>query len=151
MVKYSNKEPILFYEYRFYCFSNFSSFAVEWKNVIWMTSEHAYQAEKFTDKEIIKEIKEARSAHDSKKIAQKYQNKVRSDWENVKLCVMEEIIRAKLKQHPFIQKRLKQSEEREIIEDSHKDSFWGWGPNKDGENHLGRIWMKLRDDEKELS
>ncbi len=36
--------------------------------------------------------------------------------------------------------------DRELIESSPIDSFWGWGPNKDGQNHLGKIWMKLRDE-----
>ncbi|OGD67703.1 hypothetical protein A2442_03975 [Candidatus Campbellbacteria bacterium RIFOXYC2_FULL_35_25] len=139
-----NKEPILFYEKKFYCFSNFSSFAVEWKGSLWMTLEHAYQSAKFTDENIINEIKNARSSYDSKKIAQKYPDKVKNDWEDLKLSIMEEIIRAKLEQHPYIQEKLLQTEEREIIEDSHKDAFWGWGPNKDGENHLGKLWMKLR-------
>ena len=34
----------------------------------------------------------------------------------------------------------------ELIESSLIDSFWGWGPNKDGANHLGRVWMTLRDE-----
>lgn len=109
-----------------------------------MTLEHAYQSAKFTDENIINEIKNARSSYDSKKIAQKYPDKVKNDWEDLKLSIMEEIIRAKLEQHPYIQEKLLQTEEREIIEDSHKDAFWGWGPNKDGENHLGKLWMKLR-------
>ena len=33
-----------------------------------------------------------------------------------------------------------------IVEDSPKDSFWGWGPNRDGENQLGKLWMKLREE-----
>lgn len=36
--------------------------------------------------------------------------------------------------------------DRELIESSPIDSFWGWGPNKDGANHLGRVWMALRDE-----
>lgn len=143
-MKNNTNNPILFYERKFYCFSNFSSFAVELKGVLWMTSEHAYQAAKFKDKKIVEEIKNACSAYDSKKIAQKYPNDVKNDWDDIKLSIMEEIIRAKLNQHPFIQKRLKQSEGREIIEDSHKDSFWGWGLDKNGENNLGKLWMKVR-------
>ncbi len=32
----------------------------------------------------------------------------------------------------------------DIVEDSPKDDFWGWGPNRDGRNELGKIWMRLR-------
>ena len=59
---------------------------------------------------------------------------------------MEDIVRAKLSQHPYIQKKLLESGEREIIEASPEDAFWGWGPNKDGENQMGKIWMKLREE-----
>lgn len=117
---------------------------VEWQGVLWMTSEHAYQAAHFTDQGIIDEIKAARSAHDSKKIVEKYQDRKREGWKEMKIAVMEEIVRAKLSQHPYILKKLLQTEDREIIENSPKDAFWGWGLNKDGENHLGKIWMKLR-------
>jgi len=138
------QDPALFYGGEFYVFSNFSSFAVEWKGVLWMTSEYAYQAAHFTDEKIIESIKNARSAHDSKKLVEALQDKKRPDWKEVKLSIMEEIVRAKLSQHPYIQKKLLQTGDREIIEDSPKDSFWGWGPHKDGNNHLGKIWMKLR-------
>ena len=37
----------------------------------------------------------------------------------------------------------------EIVEASPVDAFWGWGPNKDGENALGKIWMKLREEIKQ--
>ena len=51
-----SKEPVLFYERYFYCFSNFSSFKVEWRGVLWMTSEHAYQAAHFEDEKIIEKM-----------------------------------------------------------------------------------------------
>lgn len=141
-----NKDTIGFYEREFYVFSNFSSFAVEWKGTVWMTSEHIYQAEKFEDVAIREEIRNARSAHDSKKVAEKYRERVRADWADVKLAVMEQILRAKLSQHPYVMKKLMQSKGRSLIEDSWRDSYWGWGQNKDGQNHLGRLWMKIRDE-----
>ena len=57
---------------------------------------------------------------------------------------MEEIVTAKLTQHPYIQEKLLQTLDLDIIEDSPKDSFWGWGPDRDGRNELGQIWMRLR-------
>ncbi len=138
-----------FYEREFYMFSNFSSFRVNWNGKDWMTSEHAYQASKFIDEDIITEIKEARSSHDSKKIAEKYSDKKREDWADVKLSLMEEIVRAKASQHQYIQKKLLETGNIELIEDSPKDSFWGWGPEKTGENHLGKIWMKIREELKD--
>ena len=140
-----NSEKIFFYEREFYPLSNFSSFMLEWKGVLYITSEHAYHTEKFNDPEIIEKIKNARSAHDAFKIAKEYEDKVRPDWSNIRVAVMEEIIRAKVAQHPYVKKKLLETGDKEIVEDSWRDDFWGWGPNKDGQNQLGKIWMKIRD------
>jgi predicted NAD-dependent protein-ADP-ribosyltransferase YbiA (DUF1768 family) len=69
-------DAILFYEGEYYMFSNFASFAVKYNGLIWMSSEHAYQAAKFQDKEVIDLIHKSLSAHDSKKVAHTYKNKV---------------------------------------------------------------------------
>lgn len=137
-------ERILFYEGIRYFLSNFSSFRVRWRDVDWMTSEHAYQAAKFDDPEIVDEIKRAVSAHDAKKIAQAYQEKKIRNWSEIKISIMEEILRTKLAQHPYIQRKLLENGNREIVENSPTDSFWGRGPDWKGENHLGKLWMKLR-------
>ncbi len=136
-----------FYEREFYCFSNFSSFTVQWKDKLWQTSEHAYQASRFFEKhpEVVEEIFNARSAHQAKKIAEKYSDLAAPDFHKDRIAVMEDICSHKLQQHPYIQKKLLQTENREIVEDSPQDSFWGWGPNRGGRNELGKIWMRLRD------
>jgi hypothetical protein len=139
-----SNDSIGFYEREFYVFSNFSSFAIEWQGVHWMTSEHAYQAAKFDDPALRQEIQNARSAHAAKKLAERYSERVRPDWHEKKLAIMEEILRVKLSQHPYVLKKLLQTEDKELIEDSWRDGYWGWGPNKDGLNHLGKLWMKLR-------
>lgn len=141
-----NNDPILFYENEYYFLSNFSSFAIEWKGYLCMTSEHAYQLEKFEDEEIREKIRNTKSAHDSKKTANLYKDKYRKDWDDIKLKIMKEILQEKVKQHPYIKRKLIESVDREIIENSHKDSFWGWGPNKDGTNHLGKLWMEIREE-----
>ncbi len=148
-VHITNQNPpadnrILFYEGTRYMFSNFSSFRVQWRGVSWMTSEHAYQAAKFNDPEIIELIKNAPSAHDAKKIAHAHQDKIVSNWSEIEVGIMEEILRAKLAQHPYIQRKLRESGNREIVENSPTDSFWGRGPDWKGQNHLGKLWMKLR-------
>ena len=111
----------------------------------WMTSEHAYQASKFFDEKIFQEILTASSAYKSKEIAQKYEKHVKKDWHKIKINIMEKIVRAKLEQHEYIQRKLLETGDREIVEDSPYDNFWGRGPDWEGENHLGKIWMKLRE------
>ena len=142
------KDKVFFYPKEFYVFDNFSSFQVEYNGYLWPTSEHAYQAGKFkdTNKAVYEKIKKAKSAHDAQKIANENKVLSRTDWDSVKKDAMKTILRCKIEQHPYVLKKLLQSEDREIIEDSWRDSFWGWGPNKDGLNVLGTIWMELREE-----
>jgi ribA/ribD-fused uncharacterized protein len=71
------------------------------------------------------------------------------DWEARRVGVMEEIVRAKLSQHPHILKKLKETGDKEIIENSPDDYFWGWGADHSGQNIHGKIWMKLREEIKQ--
>lgn len=165
-------EPVFFYEHEFYVLSNFSSFMVEWGNILFPTSEHVYHFEKFSQESVLsltrmfsssayvafgwsdkpkvrkiqKSILTARSAHDAQKIARENKQFWREDWEDIKVGVMEQIIRAKAEQHEYVMRKLLETGDREIIEDSWRDDFWGWGENKDGQNQLGKLWMKLREE-----
>lgn len=139
-------DAILFYEGEYYMFSNFAAFAVTYNGRVWMTSEHAYQAAKFDDESVVTLIHQALSAHDSKKVAHTYLSKVRENWENVKITVMEDIVRAKIAQHPYIREKLLATGNRQIIEDSHKDAFGGRGIDYKGRNELGEVWMRIREE-----
>jgi hypothetical protein len=148
---------VTFYEREFYPLSNFSSFQVYYDLRLWPTSEHAYQAMKFSsqtfsvwksvrDNEYIRqeEIRNQKSAHDAYKLANSMNDVRRPDWNDVRVKFMIDICRHKLHQHKYVQKKLVQTGNREIIESSPTDNFWGWGPNRDGQNMLGKIWMTLR-------
>lgn len=148
MHRLDNDKQIFFYENEFYAFSNFSSFAIEWKGKLYPTSEHVYHSEKFNDEGIKEKIRQTRSAHDSMYLAWSMKHKYRSDWEEVRVRVMRDILIAKIEQHPYVKKKLLQSAKKELIEDSWRDDFWGWGPNKDGRNQLGKLWMELREEYK---
>ena len=86
----------------------------------------------------------ARSARDTKVIADTYKNEISPKWDEVKVSFMEEILRAKLAQHEKVRSLLFETVGKDIIENSPTDSFWGVGEDGNGENHLGKLWMKLR-------
>ena len=67
-------------------------------------------------------------------------------WDERKLAVMEDILRAKFTQHPGLARKLKDTGSAVLINGiSGKDRFWGRDLYTDqGENHLGRLLMKLR-------
>ena len=102
-----------------------------------------------SDEELVNKIKNSHSADEAQRIAYANRDKRRKDWDEVKVDIMEELLRLKVEQNPYVKKKLLQTEDYLIVEDSPKDSFWGWGPNRDGENHLGKLWMELRDELKE--
>jgi ribA/ribD-fused uncharacterized protein len=141
-------DPVFFYPKEFYVFDNFSSFQVEYDGQLWPTSEHAFQAAKFKgfEPDVVQQVLEARSAHDAQKIAHKYKGKRNPDWEDVAEGIMKDILRCKVEQHPYVLKKLLESGDREIIEDSWRDSEWGWGENRDGENKLGKLWVEIREE-----
>lgn len=139
-------DVIGFYPREFFVFDNFASFQVDWHGRRWPTSEHAYQASHFFDTapELVEAIYEARSAHDAYRIAKANGDKAPDNWEDIKVGIMYEICKLKMLQNPYVHEKLLLSGDLDIVEDSPKDSFWGWGPNRDGRNELGKIWMQLR-------
>ena len=144
-------EVIGFYQREFYCLDNFSSFKVEYEGYLYSSLEEAYQSLGFVSSapEIAEKIKRSHSAHEAQKIAYDNKDKRQSNWDEVKLDVMEKLIRAKIDQNPYVKKKLLETKDYIIVEDSPKDSFWGWGSDRNGQNNLGKLWMKLRDELKE--
>lgn len=143
-------EVIGFYPREFYCLDNFSSFKVEYDGYLYSSNEEAYQAIGFLESapEIAELIKNSYSAHDAQKIAYANRDKRRKDWDEVKVEIMEKLLRAKLEQNPYVKKKLLETKDYLIVEDSPKDDFWGWGEDRNGHNQLGKLWMKLREEYK---
>jgi ribA/ribD-fused uncharacterized protein len=139
--------PIKFYTPRFYVFNNFSAHAIEFRGKLYPTCEHAYQAAKCTDPQGQEAIRNARSPLEAKRLANETYKAARDpDWGNKKVAVVEEILRSKLAQHPEAQEALRDSGNEDIVEDSPTDYFWGEGADGSGQNMLGKLWMKLRDE-----
>lgn len=135
-----------FYERTFFTFSNFSSFMVEWKGKLWPTSEHAYQAARYMGvrDDIAEQIRHMRSAHLAYDFMRNNRSDERPDWFNEKREVMKDIVRCKVAQHAYVQQKLLSTGDALIVEDSPVDPYWGWGPDRQGCNELGKIWMELR-------
>lgn len=137
-----------FYNREFFCLDNFSSFGFTYYGIYYQTVEHAYQSLKFKDvaPEIEEKIIHCYSAYEAQKIAHENSDKQIQNWDEIKVFVMENLLRAKLDQNPYVVKKLLLTKNYLICEDSPKDSFWGIGINRDGQNQLGKLWMKLRDE-----
>lgn len=147
--KLDNDKQVFFYEQDFYVLSNFSAFSLTMHGLVFPTSEHAYHWHKFRHPTgqgwVQQQVQFARSAHDAFKIAEQHQDRVRQDWRDVRVNIMRDILRAKADQHEYVRRKLLATGDRELIEDSWRDDFWGWGPNRDGQNMLGKLWMEVRE------
>lgn len=157
-------ERVCFYEQDFYVLSNFSSFAIMWEASPregvkrFDTSEALYHWLKFSGQArpkliatavqntIACAIHAAPSAHEAFKIAERHRSHRRRDWDAIKVDVMRDILRAKAAQHEYVRRKLLATGDRELVENSWRDDFWGWGPNRDGKNMLGKLWMEVRDE-----
>lgn len=129
--------------------SNFSQTPVVWRDEVWPTAEHAFQAAKCLYEADRVAILNAATPGEAKRLGRKVT--LRLDWEEIKDSIMEEILRAKFAS-ANMQSRLLSTKEEELVEGNvWHDNYWGdcrCSTNEacveSGENKLGKLLMKLR-------
>jgi len=128
-------------EFRF--LSNFWIWPIFYEEFTYLSVEHAYQASKTLSVREKMQILQESSPSGAKKLGRKVT--VRKDWDKVKLRIMEELLRQKFMSYNHkLQDRLLETGDAELIEGNNwGDTFWGVCNGK-GENHLGKLLMKIR-------
>lgn len=121
-------------------YSNLAVIPITLDSFTWHSAEQFYQASKFTDEKIIIKIKECPNPFRCAAIGQTREFKIRDDWEDIKVSVMERAIRARFDQQPDLADILKRSKGT-LYDHSAEDNFWGIGSNV-----TGKILMKIRDE-----
>lgn len=132
-------------DYKF--LSNFYPCKVKLDDVEYPSVEHAYQAAKTLDPDERKHFHRhpLPTAGESKKLGRKL--KIRPDWESVKLKVMEDLLVQKFADE-ILKKQLQETGDAKLIEGNWwGDTFWGVDVKKGGKNHLGKLLMKIRDNQ----
>lgn len=134
-----------FGEYRF--LSNFCYSKIVFDGIEFPTVEHAFQSAKTLDIEQRKQISALPTPSAAKHAGRALE--CRSDWEAVKYQVMEDCVRYKFTKHFDLAKKLVATDDAELIEGNYwHDICWGVCGcktcNGKGENHLGKILMKIR-------
>ena len=129
-----------------YVFDNYAPFQTEWRGKLYPTSEHAYQSAHFIDTspELAERVRLCRSPRIASDFANENSDQDDPNWKQKRVAFMDEILRCKLEQHDCIRSTLIESGDKYIVEMNDNDSFWGWGSDHDGNNQLGKTWMKLR-------
>ena len=138
--------------YRF--LSNFYPCKINHQGIEYPSVEHFYVAMKANDqqflngrywtpgdfREMISKIKEAAFV---KKLGSKI--KLRTDWNEKKLELMNWAVREKFKDEKLAELLLSTGDQKLIEGNFWKDYFWGVC-NGRGENHLGKILMEVRNE-----
>src|SRR5262245_29142891 len=88
------------------CFSNFSRHAIHLKGKRWPTSEHYFQAQKFTGEPDEEEIRKAAKPSEAANMDRSRKRPLRRDWEAVKDAVMLEALRARCRRREDLRPRL---------------------------------------------
>jgi len=124
--------------------SNFYHSPINIDGQIWPTSEHYYQAQKFVDPEIYRQIQQSNTPARAFELSREHKEQERNDWLDIRLDVMRFIVAEKFSQNPLLAFKLIETGEATLTEHSHKDAFWGDGEDGLGNNHLGNILMAVR-------
>lgn len=129
---------------KFRFLSNFYPSPIFYDGILYPTVEHAFQAAKTLD------VRERKAKFNDKLTPGEAKRngrhvKLRPDWEEVKVNIMYELVLQKFTAHPLLAQDLLKTYPATLIEGNHwHDHFWGVCDGT-GENKLGLILMKVRD------
>lgn len=138
-------KEIMTFRGKYQFLSNMYSAPFEWDGRSYKNSEAAFQSAKSLDPAVRDEFSGMTGV-----VAKREGKKVllRRDWEAVKDGIMEEVVREKFIQNPDLLKKLIDTGDMELVEGNRwHDKYWGVDVvSGEGENHLGIILMKLREE-----
>ena len=131
-------------------FSPYSAHAISFEGKIYPTCEHAYQASRYEDQSIQEEIRTAMSPKLAWELSQKYKHLQNPDFNEKRVEVMKNFCRLKIQQQEDVRNALAESKKLSIVKHITTgppgDGFWCDGVRGEGENHYGKIWIKLREE-----
>ena len=102
--------------------------------------EHAYQASKFSDKDLKMRIRDA-SCREARSIARS--NTVLGDFYDKREFIMESLLRQKFTNNAELRRRLCETGNVDLVMEGY-DNFWGAGSDGSGENNLGYYLSAVR-------
>ncbi|GGR08561.1 NADAR family protein [Deinococcus ruber] len=138
--------PILFYatDQPYGEFSNFSRHPVEVEGLLWPTSEHYFQAQKFAGTPHAEEVRQQPTPMLAAQMGRRRDLPFRTDWDAVKDDVMRAALHAKFTQHAALRTLLLGTGDAELVEHTRNDAYWADGGDGSGRNRLGQLLMELR-------
>ncbi|KAL2912921.1 hypothetical protein HK105_207592 [Polyrhizophydium stewartii] len=126
------------------CLSNFSEHSFVLRGKTWPTTEHYFQALKFEGSPEEETVRLAATPAEAKRLGRTFS--LRPDWEEVKIGIMMDALRAKFTQNLDAKEVLLSTGDSELQEDAKDDAFWGIGKHGRGRNELGKLLVQLREE-----
>ena len=125
-----------------YC-SNFwrASFLIN--EMVYLTVEHWFQANKTLIKEEYERIRNLPTPKEAKFAG--YHVTLRPGWEEMKEEIVLEGLRAKFTQNPDLREKLLSTGDAVLHENSPWDKYWGYAKGR-GKDRLGKLLMKVREE-----
>jgi ribA/ribD-fused uncharacterized protein len=127
-------------------FSNFALFPIMIEGLIWPSSEHYYQAQKFFDNDLKEKIRAAESPFLAAQIGRDPKLPLRDDWDLVKDAFMLVALHAKYHQYPVLKQLLLSTNKSHLYEHTINDCYWADCGDHSGKNMLGQQLMQIRDE-----
>ena len=148
--EYLLNNPLYIFRGEYGWLSNFHSFPIQYENIIYPSTEYAYQAAKTLDNSMREMISQASSPGKAKKMG--FAVSLRDNWDTIKYQVMEDIIRIKFEDKTLSDKLIATGDRYLIEGTTWCDNNYGICIKKDcykckdkkGLNNLGNILMKIR-------
>lgn len=131
---------------KYFFLSNFYEAPIIYDGITYLNNEAAFQAQKTINKEKRIDFSMLNPSQ-AKRMGRRVP--LRPDWEEVKFNIMYEVCKAKFTQNNSCRENLLKTGNAELIEGNDwGDKIWGQ-VNGIGENNLGKILMKIREELKD--
>lgn len=126
-----------------YEFTNFYRRPVHIDGKIWPTTEHYFQAQKYTDASVREHIRKMHSPREAFEFSREHAYN-RSDWNEVREDIMRIALAHKFEEHQDLRDTLLATGDKRLVEHTANDSYWGDGGDGKGKNRLGVLLMEVR-------
>lgn len=145
MMKYKSGDVIDSFSGDNYFLSNFYGSLIRMNDgIVYPSGEAAFQAQKTLDMSIRRKIAMMPMPGAAKRIGRHVV--LRSDWEEIKRDVMVDVVKRKFEQNPELAAQLLATYPASLVEgNTWNDRYWGVC-NGDGQNKLGRILERVRNE-----
>jgi len=126
-------------------FSNFAAFPIFLNDEWWPTSEHYFQAHKYTDPDLIKWVQSAPTAFEAAQRGRDQTVPKRADWVQVKEGFMRQAVTDKFRRYTRLAELLLSTGQAHLIEHTKNDCEWADCGDGTGQNKLGLLLESVRD------